>query len=309
MKSVTHQVGIDVDKRYLVISIDQAPALRIDNEESAIGEFASKLPAGSVVHLEASGGYQRMARRVLTNAGHTVHVHNALKVRRLAQAQGTRAKTDPLDARGLSRSGHLLPVSPGRSEERQKLTDLSRTKEIITKTIGQFKVRAKSPDLDEDARQALMHVIDVLEKKAAMLEDLFEERVKCTPYARQYGLCRSLPGIGRASARAIVCELPEDVLDRSPGQIASYAGVAPIDASSGSREGVYLGRGNLHLKKALFMPAVCSLKQPWARELYARLRAKGRCHSSAIVAVMRRLLIRVIAVLHRGTPWEIAPVT
>lgn len=310
MNSVTPEVGIDVDSIFLVISVDQAKPVRIRNEEPAIRDFIPSLPPGALIHLEASGGYERVVRRILRESGFTVRTHNPLKARRLAQAQGTRAKTDPLDAQGLSRSGHLLAPTSTRSEERQKLADLSRAKEAITRTVGQYKVRAKAPDLDEDARTALLEVIEFLEGKSKELEKLFETRVRRTSYIREYELCQSLVGIGKATARVITCELPEDFMERTGPQLCSYSALAPVDSSSGKKGRALLGKGNTRLKKALYMPAIWSLgNQIWARDLYARLRAKGRTHDSAIAAVMRRLLLRVIAVLHRGTPWIFEPTT
>ena len=56
------------------------------------------------------------------------------------------------------------------------------------------------------------------------------------------------------------------------------------------------------------MPALaCLAAQGWAGELYRRLSAKGRAHRQALVAVMRRRLVRIVAVLKRGTPWEERP--
>jgi transposase len=304
MNSVTPEVGIDVDSIYLVTSIDQAKPVRIRNEELAIRPFIASLPPGALIHLEASGGYERVVRRLLRESGFTVRTHNPLKARRLAQARGPRAKTDPLDAVGLSRSGHLLPPTSTRTDERQKLADLSRAKEAITRTAGQYKVRAKAPDLDEDARTALLEVIEFLESKAKELEKQFETRVRATSYFREYQLCQSLDGVGKATARVITCELPEDFMERTGPELCSYGALAPVDCSSGKRGRASLGKGNTRLKKALYMPALWALgHQTWAKELYARLRAKGRPHNSAIVAVMRRLFLRIIAVLHRGTPW------
>ena len=82
-----------------------------------------------------------------------------------------------------------------------------------------------------------------------------------------------------------------------------------MDRSSGKHNPpARLGRGNTHLKAALYMPAVTALRrEEWAKNLYARLRQKGRTHDQAIVPIMRRLLTRVVVVLKRGTPWEDEP--
>ncbi len=116
----------------------------------------------------------------------------------------------------------------------------------------------------------------------------------------------SVPGVGPVTACAVVAELPDDLSGVSTAQAAAYAGLAPLDDSSGKRDGPKtVGRGNARLKAALYMPALGLVRRPgWARDLYTRLKDKGRRHQAAIVAVMRKLLTRVVAVLKRGTPWQ-----
>jgi transposase len=309
MNILAPQVGIDVDKSSLVFCTESGKPFRIANREDAIKKYLETLPEGSQIHLESSGGYERLARRVLEEAGFEVRVHNPLKTRRLAQARGTRAKTDPLDARGLARSGSLLPATCAKALDRQALADISRTIEAIRETIGRYKVRMQRPELAALAREALADVVEALESKAAQLSKEFEALVQTSPWMQAYKLCRSIPGVGPVTARLMVSELPEDFMQRSSAQLCSYAGLAPIDDSSGGRRGVaHVGKGNSRLKKAMYMPAVWSLsKQDWARDLYRRLRSKGKSHRAAIMAVMRRLLIRIVAVLHRGSPWEPEP--
>ena len=115
--------------------------------------------------------------------------------------------------------------------------------------------------------------------------------------------------MGPATARVLLCELPEDLPERTPAQICSYCALAPLDDSSGARRGpARLGQGNRRVKAALYMAAMCAVRtQRWAKELYARLRSKGRAHQQAICAVMRRLLLRAVAVLKRGSPWKDEP--
>lgn len=309
MNIVTPQTGIDVAKDELVVSIQESKPFAIPNDEKHCLELASRLPKEGVVHLEASGGYERLVRRVLTEAGIKVLVHNPLKPRRLAQALGVKAKTDPVDAKVLSRSGALLPEGSVKSIIRQQLADHSRAIDTLRTQVGKFKKQMGMPELDSEAQKIYAGVIQDLEQRIQEAVKSFQARVKVSPLFTEYKLIQSIPSLGQTTARICVCEFPEDFALRSPGEIASYAGLAPIDASSGKHVGrARLGHGNSRLKAAFYMPALCAIRsQKWARELYARLKAKGRAHQSAIVAVMRRLLVRVVAVLKRGSAWEAEP--
>lgn len=309
MVIVAVEAGIDVSSLELVTSIGGAKPFKLANDEASALQIAQVLPEGCPVHLESSGGYERTVQRVLTRAGFDVRVHNPLKARRLAQAIGASAKTDPLDAMDLSCTGALLPVHEPKSEERRGLADFSRAIDVLKRSIASYKVRRAVPELDEDARCAYDSAIQALEQQVKALEQKFVKRIKASAYRLEYELAQSVKCIGALTARVCICELPENFRKRSIAQICSYAGLAPIDNSSGKRDGTRrIGRGNSRLKRSFYMAGLTAIaREAWAKNLYARLRAKGRAHQQAIVAVMRRLLVRLLTVLKRGSPWQAEP--
>lgn len=309
MNMISHESGIDVAKDELVVSIAGAKPFPLPNTEDGCRALAGRLPGGSTIHLEASGGYERLAQRMLGEAGFKVVLHNPLKPRRMAQAQGKRAKTDQVDAKVLSQTGHLLPETRRKSMARQQLADHSRVIETIREMASTLKRYRNMPELDNSARQLLEDAISDLRLRIVAAEKAIEERIRASAYVSQYDYIRSVPALGKTTARICICEFPEDLPERTPDEIASYAGLAPIDDRSGKRTGhARLGHGNARLKKAFYMPAICAVRsQPWARTLYARLRSNGRGHQAALVAVMRRLIVRAVAVLKRGSPWEVEP--
>src|ERR1044072_5018467 len=305
MNIVASEVGIDVSKSDLFTSIDHVRPFVHANDEKGAKLIAGSLPPGSIVHIESRGGYERTVVRVLRESGFDVRVHNPLKARRLAEGVGSRAKTDPIDAKMLSYCGKLLACRKAKSAERQALTDFSRAIDNIKETIAQYKKRRKMPELDREAKDAYDCVIAALRAKAQKLEIQFVNRIAKSSCSKRYRLAQSIPCIGPVTARICVCELPEDALERSVRSAASYAGVAPIDDSSGKQKAAHIQRGNERLKKGLYMAGIAAIShEPWAKDLYARLIAKGRTHQQAMVAIMRRLLIRVVTVLKRGCSGE-----
>ena len=164
------------------------------------------------------------------------------------------------------------------------------------------------PELDEAAKAAYDAVINTLQAQVKRLETLFAKRITQSPLGEQYSLAMSVGCIGPVTARVCICELPENFRDRPTRHASSYSGVAPIENSSGKRKQAYVGRGNARLKKGLYMAGIAAIShQTWAKAVYARLRGKGRTHDQAMVAVMRRLLVRVVCVLKRGSPWQDEP--
>ena len=309
MNIVAPVAGIDVSKDELVISVDGGKPLRFANSQQGCSALIQVIGDKGTVHLESSGGYERLVRRRSQEAGLKVVVHNPLKPRRMAQAKGRKAKTDPVDARALSEWGPLLPEGSLRNLERQQLADYSRAIQTLKQMGADLKQQLDRPELDEDARRLYTEALLDLEKRIRLAEKGLHKRLCNSAFGDGYKLVQSVPAVGRITAAIVICELPEDYMDRTGAQIGSYAGMAPIDDSSGKRTGrSRIGHGNSRLKAAFYMPAICAVRsQPWARDLYARLRSEGRSHQSAIVAVMRRLLIRVHAVLKRGSAWEAEP--
>lgn len=309
MNSVSAQVGIDVCKDHLDVSIDGCKPLRVANSVEGCGELVNRLPAGSVIHLESTGGYERIPRRLLAEAGFLVKVHDPFKVRRMAQARARRGKTDALDAKHLAQAGPDLLAQQEKSPDREKLCDLSRAIDQLKATAASMRVRAAMPGLDTFVKASFLEVATNLSAQVRSMEKEFVRRVKLSPLKAKYELALTVPGVGPCLARVAVCELPEDLCAFTVAQLTSYAGVAPIDDESGkSRKPARIRRGNARLKAALYMPALsCISLQPWAKDLYARLRARGRAHQQAAIAVMRRLLMRILQVLQRGSAWKAEP--
>lgn len=302
------QAGLDVGKDRLECSLDGGRPFGAPNTEAGCRLLAGRLPAGTVVHLECTGGYERLALRVLSELGFEVRAHDPLRARRMCEARGRKAKSDPLDARELSLGGRLLEPRAPKSPGRQALCDLSRAAASLKERAGQLRRHAAMPELDPRAARALSQGAEALCAQARRLEKEFAKRVRSSDLGGRYELALGVPGVGPCLARTLVCELPEDLDAFTDAQLCAYAGVAPLEDSSGKRQGrARVARGNARLKAALYMPAVSLLRQPWAKDLYARLRAKGKAHQQAAVALMRRLLLRVLAVLRRGTPWQDEP--
>ena len=304
-------VGIDVSKGLLVSSINQAKPFELANSLQGSRTLASMLPEGSIVHLEATGGFERQVRKTLMESGFTVRVHNPCNARRMNQALSVRAKTDPVDAVSLSRSGHLLPEREPKSVEREMLADHSRAIEAISETIADFKRRLKQPNLDDVAATAYLKVVDDLTQRKLELKDSFAQRILNSSLREQYKLAQSLPGIGAYTAARVLVELPENYLEVDPDQIASYAGLAPMDHSSGKYKGTArVGMGNPHLKGALFMGTQSLIaRDAKVKAKYHRLRERGHAHQKAMVALMRHRMTLLIRVLQRGTPWQKEPPT
>lgn len=112
-----------------------------------------------------------------------------------------------------------------------------------------------------------------------------------------YAVLTSMPGVGvRTAARLLT-----DVASRafaSAAHLAAYAGLAPVTRRSGSSvRGEHPSRrGNKQLKRAMFLSAFASLRDP----AYARKISEGKRHNQALIALARRRRDVLFAMLRDG---------
>ncbi len=68
-------------------------------------------------------------------------------------------------------------------------------------------------------------------------------------------------------------------------------------------------KGNQHLRRALYMPALSAVRQnPRVKALFVRLREKGRPRMVAVAAAMRKLLMIAFGVLKSRQAFFAEPV-
>lgn len=116
---------------------------------------------------------------------------------------------------------------------------------------------------------------------------------------------RTIPGVGPRLSEALVVALDDPHRFSSGKQVGSYFGLVPRQYQSGAsdRQGRITGQGNRLLRRLLVEVAWMSLRyNPWAREVYERVRRGSRSRKKiAIVAVARRLTVIAWAMLRDGT--------
>lgn len=304
-------VGIDISKARLdAFCLASGRRLAVANDAAGIGELALWLEPESLVVMEASGGYERLAHRLLVERGSKVAVANALRVRQFAKASGLLAKTDRLDAAVIARYGAFAKPAPTpvRAGAREALAELLAYRrqllaEITART--QQLTHLRSPALIEHAQAALQR----LRRDKAELDRLMRETIAGDIELRaKAALLQGTPGAGPVLIATLLAELPElGNLDRR--QIASLVGLAPIARDSGLMRGrrVIQG-GRKEVRSALYMATLALSRRASRFALaYRALVAKGKPKKLALVATMRKLLVTLNAIAKTNTPWREQP--
>lgn len=301
-------VGIDVAKDWLDVTIGDKVE-RIANSAAALRALAARLVArGTIlVGLEPTGGYERLAVSLLRDAGLDTRMVDSWRLRQFAKARGTRAKSDPIDARMI----RLFLVEqktrpfPEPSQVQVRLTAWVREVGRAEADLRRLVSRRAAVVLD-DIVTRIDAEIAVLKATVAEAERTIDAIIaQDAELALKAALISSVRGVGPKTTRVILAELPEIgcLTERS---VAALCGVAPYDRRSGkTRRHSYVEGGRAALKRAGFLAAMAMTRHnSWAKATVERLRANGKAHKVAIIALARRLFVTLNAMIKNGTTWQ-----
>lgn len=305
-------VGIDVSKDRLDVHVlPVCESFCVGNDHAGIDALVSRLvEAGvDVVALEATGGLEMVAAAALTAAGLAVLVVNPAQVRSYAHALGRHAKTDTIDAAVIAAfvSATRPPIRPLRDAQTRLLSELVTRRRQIVEMIGAEQSRARLI-AGKDAQKSFKRLLAALRRELENLDaDLDDYIRKSEVWRVRESLLRSVPGVGPTVARTLLADMPElGTLDRR--QIAALAGLAPWTRQSGQWRGKsFIGGGRGKVRTALFMAAlVASRHNPVLKAFRDKLVESGKPKKVAIVAVMRKLLTILNAIIRDDKPWQSA---
>lgn len=296
---------------------------RYGNTQAGIGQFIRHLRrlvrreadladlAQVQVVMEATGSYHLALATALDQAGVRVSVVNPLQIKRYGQMRLRRAKTDRADARLIADYGAQEPLRRFRAPApaQQHLKQLSRTLAQLAKqqTALSNVLHASRylPAGSSVCRAELERLLGELRASIRRLEQE-QERLARTAHPVTWRLLRSIQGVGPKVAGALIGYA--GALDQfgHAKQLAAFAGLVPQPDQSGTKEGPrrISKAGHAHLRTLLFMGALtASRHNASCRQLYERLRGRGKQHKVALIAVANKLVRQIYAVVKSGVAY------
>ena len=316
MASSDCYVGIDISKTHLDVAI-YAPReyQQVPYDTTGVQKLVTRLQAlaPALIVLEATGGLEVRVVSALAEAQLPVVVVNPRQVRAFAQATGTLAKTDRLDAHVLAHFGATMKPTPRPLPDaatQQLSAILTRRQQLIDMLTME---KNRLPQQTAPAlRKRLQAHIAWLTQELGRTETELTQVIEQSPVWRvQDDLLQSAKGVGPVLSHTLLAEVPElGRLNRK--QLAALVGVAPFNRDSGSLRGkrcVWGGRARV--RRALYMAALSATKcNPVVKAFYHRLVAAGKEKKVALTACMRKLLTILNAMVKSQRKWqEIPPIT
>ena len=310
-------IGIDVSKQEVVVCVmdTQKKTLEATFDNSRKGfrsldNYLKKRKAqGCEVCLEATGNYGEELAVYLHERGYGVSVVNPLRIKRYAESQLRRNKTDKLDAEIIAdfcrtQTPDLwTPPDPSWIE----LRALVRLLDDLIGMQVQERQRLETEKSDTVRRHLTDHIHYLQKQIDDVMQQIDDHFDQYPDLKDKRELLNSIPGISDKTSARLLAEIRDITAFETVEQLVAYVGLNPKQRQSGKYRGqVKISKmGNANLRAALFMPARSAKRHnPLVQNLVARMTSKGYRPNAITVAVMRKLLHFAYGILKSGQPFD-----
>jgi transposase len=302
--------GIDVSKDKLDVHVLPSNLVfTVSRDRCGLTDLVRRLRKAGVerIAVEASGDYERIVLAALEADGLQVQLLNPLRVRRFAEAEGTLAKTDPIDARLIARYAQHFPDKGlvRRPEQARKLGQFLTMRAMLLGILGEARNRLEH--LDEQSLRALAEsiVTQTSAQLVAVEADIARVIRQDHALAHKAELIRSFIGAGPVLTANLLARVPE-LGGVNRHQAARLCGVAPADRKSGkSQRRSTIEGGRHHLRPILHMVALAAIRSnPVFTAFAKRLLAAGKPKRLVLAACARKVIVVLNAMLRDQTYWK-----
>jgi transposase len=344
-------IGIDAHKRsHTAVAVDGGTGQQLAETTVEADDFghqkllvwATKLDPERRWAIEDCRNVSRRLEASLLRAGELVARVPPKMMAKARDAARTFGKSDPIDALAVAQAALRRPDLPvarlaGPEREIALLLD-HRANLVVERTRHASRLRWLVHELDPNLNPAarsldVAKVVDRLKRKLNALDPTALRRIALDLLARIRDLnaqikqlerdlgplvrrhaapLLQIPGVGIINAARLLAEVAGVGRFKTDAQLATYAGCAPLDASSGRQIRHRLNRtGNRQFNSAVHIIALTQARvHPPARDYLARRRTEGKTRREAIRALKRhiiRVLFRLLNEIASRAALQVSP--
>ena len=293
--------GVDVSSATLDARLGRAgPVRRFANEAAGVAELAAfcKQHQVTLVALEATGGYERLAFAVLWGAGIPTAIVNPRAVRRFAEAMGFLEKTDRIDSgiiAWFAEVKRIAPRPPAGEAQRRLAALVTRLRQLTELRTAQSNQRRLVTD--PAVLASIAELLNLLARQIKAIGEDIARLIASDPLWRKLDLAfREIKGVADRTVARLMAELPE-IGTLSNKAAAKLAGLAPIARDSGKLIGNRAVRGGrTGIRSILFVVAeLVRRHNPDFTAFHKRLSDAGKPKKVIRIALAHKLLVRLNA--------------
>ncbi|WP_143959665.1 IS110 family RNA-guided transposase [Litoribacter populi] len=310
-------IGVDISKDnfdfYFKPTDGKALKGKVVNNAEGFLEFFLKLPENSWVVMEASGPYYYQLASFLYDKGVKLSVINPLVIKRFTQMQLKRTKTDSADAHSIATYGGLMDIKPWEPLKecymeikqwyvyRKQL--LKHQHAILMKLEAFIATGSVNKLIRKSMEEELLRVEENIKDADKQMNMLIEKENGALKKQLE-----SVPGIGPKTSLLLIVALRGFDSFETYKQVISYLGLSPRIYESGTSvkgKAKICKMGMAEVRKCLYMAArAAKIHNNTCKDLYLRLRAKGKAHRVAMIAVVNKLIKQAFAIAKSGIAYD-----
>ena len=315
MKILKQVAGIDVAQKELVVSFGivkddlQAQILSSKTFKNTKEGFVTLIKwvkklsdSQSNVHfvMEATGVYHESFAYFLDESGESVSIVLPNKISNYFKTLDVKTITDTTSAEAIARFGLERTLvlwkrpKPIFKSLRQLTRERSQIVEERTMVKNHLHAELSEAEPNESSVTRIKDRIKLLDKQEKQVRSEITKRAQDPQVKDSITVMSSIPGIAVLTAATVLAETNGFELIRNKKQLTSYAGLDVKEKQSGTSvngKSRISKRGNKHLRKALHMPALATIRfDPNFKTIYARIVARHGIKMKAAVAVHRKVL-------------------
>ena len=323
--------GIDVSKAFFDASwvgpgtgiedFQKIPHARFERSRTGVQKYlrwlkqrAASTAAVRVV-MEATGRYSLELQIWLVDKRPSLApaIVNPKQAKHFHKSLGLRNKTDSVDSRALGLMGkdrRPQPYEPLPAEY-QKLREFMRQRrDLIQIQVGERQRLGELPKDHREVRSLVQSYLRHLEKLLQRIDRQTHQLLKASPQlAQDFALLDTIPGVGRIIALTVMGELGDLRRFNRSRQVSAMAGISPSNYQSGKSPGRSRLNKNGHAeaRSVLYRGALTATRKSsdnhLARTYRHLINDQGKCKQQALVAVARKTLVIMRALLITQQPY------
>lgn len=322
-------VGIDVAQKELVVSLgkmDQEASTHIyayktflNNEKgfTAMVLWVKKqTDADSPLRyvMEATGVYHEAVAYFLSDKAYSVSIVMPNKITNFFRTLETKTVTDKSMSEAIALFGLEKKVEDWIQPKKvfRELRQITRERDqlIAERTLLKNQLHAEQVEA-YPSEQTISRIKIRIKMVNGQLKEILAEITAAikndTEIARSVNLLTSIPGVGVLTAAVIMAETNGFELIRSKKQLTSYAGLDVKEKESGTSvkgKPRISKRGNRHLRKAMYMPALSAIRHSERyKAVFVRIVSRNGIKMKGAVAVQRKLLEMTYTIYKTQKPY------
>lgn len=316
MKILKQVLGVDVSQKELEVSLGKLNEdLSIEiyshrvfsNKETgfkALNKWLLKNTDTDIsvrIVMEATGVYHQKFAHFMVENGFDTSIVLPNKISNYMRTLDIKTVTDKTCSEAIAKFGLERKLENWKKPDQtyQQLQQLTRERDQIVeeRTVAKNRLHAEGSEAfpNPGSIQRINELIAFFNRQEKEIKKEIKVILSNNPTVKEEvnRIC-TIPGMGELTAVVILAETNGFELIRSKKQLTSYAGMDIKEKQSGTSvkaKPKLSKKGNRHLRKALHLPSLSSVKyNPMHKELYARLVGRHGIKMKALVAVQRKML-------------------